>query len=123
MNDAVKQALAKVVVEERRLQGELDKVHAVRIALEKQLGIGQAARALSRKNAAPPGALASAILGTLSKSKPMSRKAIIQALAGKEYPYSLEPVHVTKNLLMLGEQRLVKRVGNDRHAAYLKKGA
>lgn len=120
-NDAVKEALAKVRVEERRLTDQLDKVRAVRRALERQLGVGPGAEKLSRINAAPAGALPEAILKAIPKGrKAQTRAEIIATINRTSYPYSLTPLHVTKNLLRLVKERKLVRVGNDRNSAYRK---
>lgn len=118
MNNAVKEALAKVKIEERRLADELAKVQAVRRALERQLGVGPGAEKLSRLNAAPPRALEDAIKAVLRRGGVLSRSDIIAAIKRTEYPYSLTPLHVTKTLTRLLRAKAVRRTGDRTSAKY-----
>lgn len=112
MNDAVKEALARVKNEERRLADELEKVQAVRRALERQLGVGPGAEKLSRINVAPPRALEDAIKAVLRRGAVMSRAEIIAAIKRTDYAYSLTPLHVTKTLIRLLRAKAVCRTGD-----------
>jgi hypothetical protein len=123
MNPAIKEALAKVIEEEKRLKGEharigseLEKLKGVRVALERANNI------TPTSGKAPKGTLKAAILSVLKGSKaPMTNKQIRTALKQNGYEYSLSPLHVTKQLIALLAERpcQIKRVGEGIKAAYL----
>lgn len=107
MKSAIRQALAKMNQEVRRLEIELAKAKAIRNAIEKTVK-------------APKGTLREHILKVLSKANRPLKNGDIRALLAKSgYEYSLSPLHVTKKLIGLHAEKKVKRVGEGTKAAYL----
>lgn len=114
MNSAIKDAYAKVVAEEKRLESELAKIRQVKAALEQAGQPGELPR-----GKAPAGTLDNAILEAFRRSDhPMNNTQVRETLKRDGYRYSLKPIHVGKALARLHGAKKLKREGKNSGAKY-----
>jgi DNA-binding transcriptional ArsR family regulator len=107
MNPAIKQALAKMNQEVRRLETELAKAKAIRNAIEKTVK-------------APKGMLRERILKVLrSADRPLKNGDLRSTIRKAGYEFSLSPLHMTKQLMALRDEKLIRRIGEGTKAAYV----
>jgi hypothetical protein len=115
--DELKKAHAGVWAEEKRLEAELAKVRAVRVALEAGMNAKPGTKPVEPK--APAGTLKGYILNALSIAKrPMSNGELREMMAEANYKFSLTPLHVSKTLTKLLKARKVVRIGEGSMCKY-----
>lgn len=75
------------------------------------------------KHRAPPGALPAAILSVLGGkgSKPLGNAAIRERIRSTGYRWSLEPIHVSKTLTQLSQQKKIVGKGSKTARVYIVK--
>jgi len=122
--DAIKAQISQDEKKLAQLQTYLQEQKSLLASIEQSIlraGEARAGVLAQTGSKAPPNALKEAILGVLDSKSPMKRARIIELLQQTNYPYSLNPTHVTKYLAELAEDKKVKTSGKFPHLEYTKK--